>query len=80
MFYPFQKDHRHTTPLTHFHLPRPQVAIVEKFECNQFFIFDFFLREYKKSQSCQPGHYPYILGGCNPFRALWQRTIDSFQT
>ena len=80
MFYPFQKDHRHTTPLTHFHLPRPQVAIVEKFECNQFFIFDFFLREYKKSQSCQPGHYPYILGGCNPFRALLQRTIDSFQT
>lgn len=44
MFYPFRKDHRHTTPLTRFHLPRPQLAIVEKFECNQFFIFDLFFK------------------------------------
>lgn len=48
MFYPFLKDHRHTTPPTDFHLPRPQLAIVEKFECNQFFIFDFFKGNIKK--------------------------------
>lgn len=78
MFYPFLKDHRHTTPPTDFHLPRPQLAIIEKFECIQFFIFYFFVREYKKSQCCQPGRYPYILEGCNAFRALLQRTIDCF--
>ena len=32
MFYPFVTRRGHTTPLTHFHLPRPQVAIVEKWE------------------------------------------------
>lgn len=78
MFYPFLKDHRHTTPPTDFHLPRPQLAIIEKFECIQFFIFYFFVREYKKSQCCQTGRYPYILEGCNAFRALLQRTIDCF--
>lgn len=78
MFYPFQKDHRHTTPPSDFHLPRPQLAIIENFECNQVFTFYVFVREYIKKECCQPGHYPYILGGCNPFRALWQRTIDCF--
>lgn len=48
MFYPFQKDHRHTTPPSDFHLPRPQLAIIENFECNQFFTFYVFVREYIK--------------------------------